>query len=73
MALHGRPKTDAEWARKVEKRLRALERPRRMRMGNWQVSVSPVSGDLIADHIPTGRREVLAAAQPHTMESPEGA
>ena len=53
MTLNGRPTTDAQWAREVEKRLRALERPRMVTLGPWQVSVSPISGDLIADHIPT--------------------
>ena len=72
MALHDRPKSDAEWARKVERRLRRLENPRSMRMGNWMVSVSPVTGNLVADHIPTGRRATLAAAEPPTRNSDEG-
>lgn len=66
MALHGKPKTDQQWAREVERRLTALEHPRSIRMGNWMVSVSPVTGNLVADHIPTGRRDTLAQAQPDT-------
>lgn len=68
MALHDRPKSDAEWARQVERRLRRLERPRSLRMGNWVVSVSPVTGALVADHIPTGRRATLADAAPVTRD-----
>lgn len=64
MALNSRPTNDAEWARDVDRRLRALENPRSMKMGNWVLSVSPITGDLVADHIPTGRRETLANAIP---------
>lgn len=66
MSLHDKPTSNAEWARRVERRLRALENPRSIRMGNWMISVSPVSGSLVADHIPTGRRDILADAEPHT-------
>lgn len=59
-----KPKNDAEWARRVEKRLKDLESPRSMRMGNWMISVSDISGSLVADHIPTGRRTILADAEP---------
>lgn len=69
MALNEKPKSDAEWARKVEKRLRRLENPRFVRLGNWMVSVSPVTGDLVADHIPTGRRDTLAAAEPESVKN----
>ncbi|MDO5730771.1 hypothetical protein [Corynebacterium sphenisci] len=58
------PTTDAEWARQVDRRLRALERTRLVTLGRWCVHESPVSGDLVADHIPTGRRIVIAAAEP---------
>lgn len=68
MSLHSSPTNDAEWARKVEQRLRALEQPRSIRMGNWMVSVSPVTGNLVADHIPTGRRDTLAEAEPRTPD-----
>jgi len=64
MALNSKPTTNAEWARDVEKRLAALENPRSIRMGNWVISVSPISGDLVTDHIPTGRRETIANAMP---------
>ena len=43
MTLNGRPTTDAQWAREVEKRLRALERPRMVTLGPWAVSVSPIN------------------------------
>ena len=72
MALHDRPKSDAEWARQIERRLRRLENPRSIRMGNWSISVSPVTGNLVADHIPTGRRDVLADAQPATIYDEKG-
>lgn len=71
MALSGKPKNDAEWARQIDRRLRKLENPRSMRMGNWMVSVSPISGDLVADHIPTGRRVSMAAAEPETVYNKE--
>lgn len=64
MALHDKAHNDAEWARRVEQRLLDLEHPRSVRLGNWMVSVSQETGNLVADHIPTGRRDVLAAARP---------
>lgn len=64
MAAGRTPRNDAEWARRVEKRLKALESPRTVRLGNWVVSVSDISGSLVADHIPTGRRNILADAEP---------
>ena len=64
MAAGRTPRNDAEWARRVEKRLKALEAPRTVRLGNWVVSVSDISGSLVADHIPTGRRNILADAEP---------
>lgn len=71
MSLHGSPTNSAEWARAVERRLSALENPRSIRMGNWMVSVSPITGSLVADHIPTGRRETLADAEPRTQYEQE--
>lgn len=64
MATGRTPRNDAEWARRVERRLKALESPRSVRLGNWVVSVSDISGSLVADHIPTGRRNILADAEP---------
>lgn len=64
MATGRTPRNDAEWARRVERRLKALEAPRSVRLGNWLVSVSDISGSLVADHIPTGRRNILADAEP---------
>lgn len=66
MSLNQKPTTNAEWARQVERRLKALENPRSIRMGNWMISVSPITGNLIADHIPTGRRDTIADAEPTT-------
>ena len=67
--LDSTPAGDAAWARKVDQRLRRLENPRQVKIGNWCVSVSPISDDLVADHIPTGRRIVLAAAEPKVKET----
>ena len=64
MVIGRSPKNDAEWARQVDRRLKALESPRTIRIGNWVVSVSDISGSLVADHIPTGRRNILADAKP---------
>ena len=64
MAIGRTPRNDAEWARRVERRLKALESPRSVRLGNWVVSVSDISGSLVADHIPTGRRNILEDAEP---------
>lgn len=71
MSLGSSPRSDAGWARDVERRLRQLETPRSVRMGPWMISVSPISGDLVADHIPSGSREVIAAAKPETRSERE--
>lgn len=63
MPLNANPTNAAEWARHIESRLRALENPRSIRLGNWLLSVSPNTGDLVADHIPTGRRIAIAEAE----------
>lgn len=68
MTLDRNPTTDAQWARHVEQRLRRLENPRRVTLGTWDIHVSPNTGDLIADHVPTGRRRVIAAAEPESKE-----
>lgn len=68
MTLNRRPTTDAQWARDIDRRLRALESPRMITIGAWAISVSPISGDLVADHIPTGRRHVVAASEPDMKE-----
>lgn len=62
MTLDRTPTNDAEWARAVERRLRRLEHPRQVILGTWSLHVSEHSGDLVADHIPTGRRIVVANA-----------
>ncbi|WNM68785.1 hypothetical protein SEA_SOOS_55 [Gordonia phage Soos] len=58
--LGSRPQDDAEWARQVEKRLRALEYPTAIRMGEWTVHVGQF-GDLVADNTTTNRRYTLAS------------
>lgn len=58
--LGSRPADDSEWARQVEKRLRALEYPSAIRMGEWTVHVGQF-GDLVADNTTTNRRYVLAS------------
>lgn len=68
MTLDRTPTTDAQWARAVERRLRRLETPSRVTLGTWDIHVSTITGDLIADHVPTGRRITIAAAEPHTPE-----
>lgn len=66
MSLHGSPHNDQQLIRDLDRRIRALENPRSIKLGMWMVSVSPVTGDLVADHIPSGRREQLAAGEPFT-------
>ena len=51
--------SDAEWARRVEKRLARLEDPRVLRVGSWALSAG-AGGELWADHATTGRRVRLA-------------
>lgn len=51
--------SDAEWARRVEKRLARLEDPRVLRVGSWCLSAG-AGGELWADHATTGRRVRLA-------------
>lgn len=62
MTLGKTPHSDAEWARDVDRRLRRLEHPRQVILGTWSIHVSEHSGDLVADHIPTGRRRIIANA-----------
>lgn len=50
------PKDDLEWARQVERRLAKLEN----RLHPWQVVVG-ANGDLVAYHLATGQRSVIAA------------
>ena len=57
--LGSTPQNDPEWARKVEKRLAALERPGSILMGNWVISMNQY-GDLVADNLVKGARTVIA-------------
>lgn len=52
-------RTDAEWAREVERRLAALERPRIARCGAWTLSET-ASGGLEAVNSRTGRAVRIA-------------
>jgi len=49
------PRTNAEWVRQTEKRLKALESSRRL--GDWTLTIK--DGNLVAAHI-NGRIVVLA-------------
>lgn len=50
------PKDDAAWARQVERRLARLENA----LHPWQVTKG-ANGDLVAYHLATGQRTVIAA------------
>lgn len=52
------PRTDAEWAREVERRFKALENPTTIRLGEWVIQV--VDGELVATA--PGRSVALTAA-----------
>lgn len=54
------PQDDAEWARRVEKRLAALERPNSVMIHDWLIHVTEW-GELVADCMSNGKRVVLAA------------
>lgn len=59
MGAMSRVYSDAEWARRVERRLARLEDPRVLRVGSWALSAG-AGGELWADHATTGRRVRLA-------------
>ena len=52
------PRTDAEWARDIQRRVEQLEDSTSVRIGDWVLNV--VNGDLVATT--TGTRVVLGAA-----------
>lgn len=56
------PRTDAEWAREIQRRLEALESATTLRIGAWVLSVNS-AGDLIAS---TAGSTVILAATPQT-------
>lgn len=60
------PGSDAEWARRIEKRLAALERPNSVVIHDWIIHVTEW-GELVADCLSNGKRVVIAAR----TESPE--
>lgn len=53
------PRDDSEWARDVERRLRALERKQTVRIGNWVLSER--AGELVATA--PGREPVVLTAE----------
>ncbi|AIK68806.1 minor tail protein [Mycobacterium phage LizLemon] len=55
-----RPLTDAEWARSVEQRLRELQAPRSVRVGQW--AINAVGGELVATK--PGESMVIGEAAP---------
>lgn len=54
-----KPESDAEWARSVERRLNALERPATARVGSWVLSEDR-DGNLIAVNSRTGASKTIA-------------
>ena len=55
------PRTDAEWAREIQRRLEVLESATTVRIGQWVLSVS--NGDLIASTA-SGTQVIIGEAQP---------
>lgn len=55
------PRTDAEWAREIQRRLEVLESATTVRIGQWVLSVK--DGDLIASTA-SGTQVVIGQAQP---------
>lgn len=65
------PKTNAEWARSVDKRAGELENPDSQRIGLWVLSTDPDTGNLIASHVDGGRRivaRVPTSKDPDTVD-----
>lgn len=56
------PKSDAEFARNTQRRLEQVEHPSSARVGNWVLSTSPETGDLIASNVNGG--SVVVANEP---------
>jgi hypothetical protein len=59
------PRTDAEWARNTERRLRLLESPRSLRIGPWVIGT--VDGRLVASKAGDEQLEVGQAAPEPTL------
>lgn len=57
------PRNDAEWARSIVRRIENLERPSALRAGDWVITTSPDTGNLIASHV-TGGSVVLSNTPP---------
>lgn len=63
------PKNDQEWARNTQKRLEAVENPTSTRVGEWVLSTSPDTGNLIASHVDGG--SVVLAVKPAASQNPD--
>lgn len=63
------PKNDAEWARNTEKRLNAAENTTSIRVGEWVLSTSADTGNLIASHVDGG--SVVLAVKPAASANPD--
>lgn len=63
------PRDDAEWARDIVRRIEALERPSALRAGDWVITTSPETGNLIASHVDGG--SVVIAPPPPSGQDPD--
>lgn len=54
-----KPQDESQWARAVERRLAALERPQVQRIGAWSLFVE-TDGSLVAVNSTTGNTKVIA-------------
>lgn len=63
------PKNDQEWARNTQKRLESVENPTSIRVGEWVISTSADSGNLIASHNEGG--SVVLATKPAASQNPD--
>lgn len=64
------PRNDRELMRDFDRRIDALEHPASVRVGQWVLSTSPDTGNLIASH-GDGGSVVLAEVPPSTQEPDE--
>ncbi len=61
-------KTDAEWARAVQRRIEQLEHPTAQRIGKWVLS-SGTGGALLASHVDGGT--IVVAEPPDNRDTPD--
>lgn len=62
-------KNDAELARNFDRRIGAAENPTAVRMGQWVMSTSPDTGNLIASHVDGG--STVIAVPPPADQDPD--